>query len=289
MTCRPILMMAAVLLRAAALAAPPAPADKPVPRTHAHNDYEHPHPLFDALHQGFVGVEADVYLVGTELRVAHDKQQDWSKVPTLEAAYFTPLADLARRRNNGGVYVDATSILLLIDLKTEPQSTYRRVHEVLSAYQAKHPDLFTSYVLRPDGGWTVTNGAVDVVISGTIRPQEMMAGQKLRYAGCDGRLTDIGPDTTPLDPPGVIPLISDNWNKLFTGDAKWDGRGDPPAAARAALKRTVDAVHAEAKQFRLWNLPAETPAVWGLLYDAGVDLINTDDLEGLANFIRSRQ
>ena len=286
---RPLVIMVIAALCAAAGGAPPAPADKPLPRTHAHNDYEHPHPLFDALHHGFVGIEADVFLVGNELRVAHDRQADWSKVPTLESAYLTPLADVVKRRNKGGVYGDGTSVMLLVDLKSEPQATYRRVHEALSTYAAKHPDLFTTYRKHPDGAWTVTNGAVDVVISGVERPRAAMAAQAVRYAGCDGRVTDIGLDTTDLDVPGVVPLISDNWSKVFVGEAKWDGKGEPPAAARAALKRAVDAVHAEGKRFRLWNLPVDGPAVWGLLYDAGVDLINTDDLAGLAKFIRSRR
>ena len=64
----------------------PEPAERPVPRAHAHNDYQHAHPLFDALHHGFVGVEADVYLVGKALRISHDKVKDWTTVPTLEAA-----------------------------------------------------------------------------------------------------------------------------------------------------------------------------------------------------------
>ena len=267
--------------------AAPAPAERPLPRTHAHNDYLHPHPLLDALHHGFVGVEADVFLVGTELRVAHDRQADWSKVPTLEAAYLTPLAERVKRRG-GSVYGDGTTVMLLIDLKSEPVSTYRRVHDVLGAYQAANPGLFTTYTRGGDGQVTVSRGAVNVVISGVTRPKDVMAAQEVRYAGCDGRLGDIGPDVKPEDRPQLVPLISDNWNNALRGEAKWDGKGDPPAATRARLKELADTVHVEGKQFRLWNLPVDGPAVWGLLYDAGVDLINTDDLEGLAKFVTAK-
>ena len=34
----------------------------PLPNAHAHNDYEHKRPLFDALDHGFCSVEADVFL-----------------------------------------------------------------------------------------------------------------------------------------------------------------------------------------------------------------------------------
>jgi hypothetical protein len=36
-------------------------------RAHAHNDYEHDRPLFDALSNDFKSVEADIWLVGGEL------------------------------------------------------------------------------------------------------------------------------------------------------------------------------------------------------------------------------
>ena len=266
---------------------PPEPADRPRPRTHAHNDYEHPHPLFDALHAGFVGVEADVYLVGADLRVSHDPVADWSKVPTLEAAYLTPLRDLVRRRNNGGVYADGTPLLLLVDLKTAAEPTYARLHHALVEYQAATPGLFTTYTTGPDGRYAVTAGAVTVVVSGN-RPRAAMKRQATRLAGYDGRLADVGPDANPDDGPGFVPLISDNWNVAFKGDSAWDGAGEMPPATRARLRELVKAVHSEGKRLRFWNLPKDTPAVWGPLYDAGVDLINTDDLAGLSRFVASR-
>jgi hypothetical protein len=282
MTRRPVAVFVALLALAAAPAPVPAPADKPVLRTYAHNDYEHPHPLFDALHEGFVGVEADVYLVGTELRVAHDKVKDWSTVPTLEAAYLRPLAEL-RDRRGGGVYVDRMPLLLLVDIKTEAGATYRRLHEVFAQFQAKYPGLFTVFSKAPGGAWKPTRGAINVVISGN-RPREVMAAQDVRYAGYDGRPADLGSGI----PADFVPLVSENWKVVFTGEAKWDGSGDVPATTRVKLKGLVDATHAEGKQLRFWNLPVDGPAVWGPLYDAGVDLINTDDLAGLARFIKSR-
>ena len=43
----------------------------PLTNAHAHNDYEHTRPLFDALDQGFNSVEADVFLVDGKLLVGH--------------------------------------------------------------------------------------------------------------------------------------------------------------------------------------------------------------------------
>ena len=275
------------LIAVVALSAAPEPASRPLPRTHAHNDYAHPHPLFDALHHGFVGVEADVFLVGKELRVSHDKVDDWTTVPTLEQLYLKPLGELAAKRNGGGIYPDGTRLLLLVDIKTEDVPTYRRLHEVLAEHQAAFPGLFTIYTRTHDGGYRVQRGAVDAVISGN-RPRAMMAQQTTRYAAYDGRATDIGPDAKPDDAPEFVPLISDNWEKIFTRDLAWDGTGEMPAATREKLIAMVADVHREGKQLRLWKTPKDAPAVWSALYDAGVDWINTDDLAGLSRFVRAR-
>src|SRR5258708_18978619 len=45
----------------------------PLTRVHAHNDYEHKRPLFDALDDGFCSVEADIFLVDGQLLVAHTR------------------------------------------------------------------------------------------------------------------------------------------------------------------------------------------------------------------------
>ena len=39
----------------------------PLVCAHAHNDYKHTRPLYDALNRGFCNVEADIYLIDGEL------------------------------------------------------------------------------------------------------------------------------------------------------------------------------------------------------------------------------
>ena len=63
-------MVALLLLAKPAPAADPKPVI-PLRHAHAHNDYEHKRPLFDALDRGFCSIEADIYLVGGELLVGH--------------------------------------------------------------------------------------------------------------------------------------------------------------------------------------------------------------------------
>jgi hypothetical protein len=285
-------VIALALCRAPSVAAappgPPAPAAKPVPRTHAHNDYVHPHPLFDALHEGFVGVEADVWLVGNDLRVAHDRAPDWSKVPTLQEAYLAPLARIVKERHNGGVYADGTPVMLLIDIKADGPATYRRLHEILAESATRQPGLLTTYTKNASGGWDVKAGAVGVVVSGN-RPRDVMREQPTRYAGYDGRKADLGADVKADAGPAFVPLVCDNWTVFFRGATAWNGAGEAPPATKAELKRLADAVHAEGKRLRIWGLPKDAPNVWGALLDAGVDYVNTDHLADLAAYVRSRQ
>ncbi|MBL0408229.1 phosphatidylinositol-specific phospholipase C/glycerophosphodiester phosphodiesterase family protein [Microvirga aerilata] len=261
------------LLLAAALALTPLAAVgadvNPLPQAHAHNDYEHPRPLLDALDHGFTGVEADIWLVNGKLLVAHEEAHIKPE-RTLEALYLDPLKKRVTE-NGGRVYPGTQGFTLLIDIKTEGEPTYKALAEVLS----KYPDILT--VVR-DG--KVQPGAVTAVVSGN-RPREYMLSEKVRYAGYDGRMPDLTSDT----PAAFMPLLSDNWTKVFT----WKGDGEMPAAERAKLQDIVKTAHSKGWTIRFWATPdqpgPQRNAIWKELKAAGVDKINTDDLAGLQRFL----
>src|SRR5215218_4478026 len=101
---------------------------RPLAQAHAHNDYEHERPLFDALSHGFTSVEADIYLVDGALLVAHDPE-DVQPGRTLESLYLQPLARLVRA-NHGTVYRGSRQPLqLLVDIKNTGAETYTELHE----------------------------------------------------------------------------------------------------------------------------------------------------------------
>jgi hypothetical protein len=66
----------------------------PIP-CHSHNDYWRRVPLFDAIHWGCTGVEADVWLFNDqdELLVGHSSSS-LSPTRTLRSLYVDPLVDL---------------------------------------------------------------------------------------------------------------------------------------------------------------------------------------------------
>jgi hypothetical protein len=236
----------------------------PLPRAHAHNDYEHQRPLLDALDHGFGSVEADIHLIDGELLVAHDRDEA-EPGRTLQALYLEPLRQRIRR-NGGRVYPDAPPLLLLIDIKTEAEATYAALHDVLGRYA----DILTIF---SDG--TLEEGSVTAIVSGN-RPRETMAAQTLRYAAYDGRLGDLELHS----PATFIPLVSDNWLTF----ARWLGQGKPPEEVLERLEETVAIAHAQGRKIRFWAT-SDNPAVWRVLYDAGVDLLNADDLDGLRDFL----
>ena len=246
----------------------------PLPQAHAHNDYEHPRPLHDALSHGFTSVEADVWLVDGELLVAHDLE-DVQPGRTLESLYLDPLVQRARHEG-GRIYRNYDGVFqLLIDVKSAEGPTYAAVHEAL----AEHRQVMTSFRRG-----RVRQDAVSVVISGN-RDLATMQAQPIRWAGYDGRL----PDLTSGLPASDLPLLSDNWTRNFT----WQGVGPMPPAERAKLHEITDRAHEAGYRVRFWATPdivgSAREAVWDELLDAGVDHLNTDDLAGLEAYLRARQ
>jgi len=290
-------VLAALLAAVAATSFAIAPASahergvRPLPRAHSHNDYEHPRPLHDALDQGFTSVEADIYLVDGQLLVAHDLA-DTRPDRTFESLYLEPLRKRVLANHGVGVHRQrapfetrfpaeraSTEFQLLIDVKGDANSTYAALEKRL--YDPRYSFLFSLYAFGH-----VQKRAVTAVISGG-RPKDVLLGQKFRLAFYDGRIKDqddlgIGSDRR------LTPLVSDSWSGLFT----WTGAGPFPAAERAKLHEIVKSAHAAGQRVRFWGTPdADGPArdaLWKELLAAGVDHLNTDDLPGLANFLRAR-
>ncbi|MGI5373678.1 phosphatidylinositol-specific phospholipase C/glycerophosphodiester phosphodiesterase family protein [Streptomyces sp. CA-251387] len=244
---------------------------RPLWQAHAHNDYEHRRPLFDALDHRFGSVEADIFLVGGQLLVAHEASE-LDPTRTLESLYLDPLAARVKA-NHGSVYRGYRKpIQLLIDIKTEGSSTYLELDRHLRRY--KH--LFTTYAHG-----RVVPGPVTAVISGDRAARTPMEAQSVRRAFYDGRLADLGSAA----PASFISLISDNWTLNFT----WLGDGPFPDAERQKLHGIVRAAHARGQQVRFWATPdvagPARDALWTELLAAGVDYLNTDDLAGLEAFL----
>jgi hypothetical protein len=238
----------------------------PLPRAHAHNDYEHERPLHDALDHGFCSIEVDIHLVDGALLVAHDRE-DVVPGRTLQSLYLTPLRTRIRA-NQGHVYPEGPPIRLLIDVKSAAEPTYRVLRNVLRSYA----DILTVYA-----GSHRDEGPVTAVISGN-RARALMENEAIRYAAYDGRLEDL--ERNPSPPATFIPLVSSHWGEITA----WRGEGPMPEADRAKLRSVVARAHEQGRVIRFWAT-GDRPDVWEELLDAGVDVLNADDLGLLRQFL----
>lgn len=229
---------------------------------HAHNDYEHGHPLREALQNGFNSVEADVHLYKGELRIGHNFATE--KSPTLQELYLFPLDSLIEA-NKGSVYGESQQpFFFMIDLKTNGKETYQVLKTVLNKYVKLK--------------CTENACPVKIFLSGE-RPLNTLVKEGYAGIGIDGRPADLGKKYSTT----LMPVISDTFNNWST----WNGKNPMDAKDLQQIKALAQRVHTEGKKLRLWAIP-DNEAAWKVLLDAGVDLINTDRLSELNAFLTSK-
>jgi hypothetical protein len=231
----------------------------PLKHAHAHNDYLHKHPLFDALDNGFTSIEVDVYLHKGKLRVSHLPFL-LSRKKTLEELYLQPLRSVINI-NAGSVYAGMnTPIVLMIDFKTEADVTYTALCEVMKPYS----DLITLY----EEDSVCVQRSINVLISGRSPVNQLLIADS-SYASIDGPISFMK-DTVKRK---VCTRFSDAWSAHFT----WKGEGEMAEREMSRLKEMVNGAHALQKEIRFYHLP-DKPQVWKVLLENGVDWINTDKL-----------
>jgi hypothetical protein len=235
----------------------------------AHNDYRHKHPLLDAEKNGYTHIEADVFLHDNKLVVAHINPFFKGK-RTLENLYLKPLFEQVSN-NYGQVYEGYDKpVTLMIDIKTDAKKTYAEISKVLEKYRP----MLSSY---EDG--KVTYGAVTIVISGH-KPYDVIQNEQSRLVFIDEDLRKASRDSAITS--NVFTMASCKYSKLL----KWKGSGTISDHEKQRLCNYVSIAHKNGEQVRLWASP-DNKAVWKEMLSCGVDLINTDKLVALKNFLTS--
>lgn len=239
----------------------PGALSQPFPNAHAHNDYKHERPLLDALHAGFTSVEADIYLIKGRLLVSHNRP--FFEARTLSELYLKPL-DSILHYNNGLIYPGyAETFFLMIDLKSDGDAIYPVLKDEIS----KYPSI---------GAGLASPSRFVIFLSGN-RPIQAVLNDPDHQISLDGRPEDLDHGISSAR----MPVISDTYRKW----SDWSGHGQPGAGELDKVMALANRVHAEGKKLRLWAIP-DGPDAWRALLHAGVDLINTDDLNGLADFLK---
>jgi alkaline phosphatase len=222
---------------------------------HSHNDYKNNIPFLRAYEKGFGSIEADLYAVNGKLMVAHEKEEI---LPTrsFQNLYVNPLID---------------------KLKRDQQRSLRLLIEVKEDYKAVLPLVVKE--LAPLAGYLNSDshsGRLTIVITGAVPPAAEM---------------DNYPDWMLFDANSLKGYTSLQWKKIglvsfsFTDYVKnWNGKGVLNPQETKRLQGVVDSVHTAGKKIRFWATP-DTKSSWLALSRLGVDVIGTDAIEELGDFL----
>ena len=224
-------------------------AQSPLLKAHAHNDYEHERPFFEAFQLGFGSIEADVYAVNGQLLVGHERNQ-LSLNRNLKDLYIDPIIRVLKTNKEGNFHQ------LLIDSKTSADSTLPLIIAALKP----HAEIMQQKGFR-------------IVISGN-RPKPSQYIESPVWITFDGRSDERFPTNK-------VELESESMLKF----GFWNGQGPIPAGLKEKLKIYVDQVHATGRKVRLWATP-DTLLGFQSLLDIGVDYIGTDKLSLLADYLK---
>jgi alkaline phosphatase len=247
-----------VLLLTSILFCRPASAQKfDASNIFAHNDYEKPDPFYTAYGRQVGYIEADIHLVDGKLLVAHDTAT-LSAAKTLAALYLEPLKNKIAE-NAGHVYPDAgRSLALMIDLKTDAGATLGALARLLK----KYPLIIKCKTLN-------------ITVSGNMPPPDQWTSYPT-FIKFDGRPGIVYTDKQLAR----ITLISASF-KSYT---QWNGNGSLPKEDRDKITEVIRSAHQKNKPFRFWATPDFANA-WMKMMDLDVDVLNTDNVTQLSDFL----
>lgn len=222
-------------------------------KAHAHNDYEHQRPFYEAFELGFGSIEADVFAVNGELLVAHEIGHAKAN-RTLKSLYLDPIEKVLKEGKQGNFH------LFLVDLKTNADSTMPLLIKALEPLK----NLIQKHNLK-------------IVISGN-RPKPMDYVKFPAWVTFDGRSNE----KVPAFASDRVYLVSESFMKF----GFWDGQTPMKSELKQKIQTFIDQVHADGKKIRLWATP-DTLMGYQTLLALGVDYIGTDHLSALADFLKT--
>jgi alkaline phosphatase len=228
-----------------------------VANAHSHNDYKNSIPFYRAYDKGFGSIEADVYAVDGKLMVAHSKREI-SASRSLQALYLDPLAE--KLKND-----PKRQLRLLIEIKENYKAVLSLVVEELKP--------LAQYISSPNHA-----GRLSVVMTGAVPP----AAEMPNY-----------PDWITFDVDHLDGFTPQQWQKIGLVSfplgkyVRWSGKGVLNKEEIKRIKGVIDSVHQAGKMIRFWESP-DTKSSWLALMRLGVDVIGTDKIEELGDFLNSK-
>lgn len=213
-------------------------------RVHSHNDYLQNVPFWEAFAAGASSIEADVFLVGDSLYVAHTKKEINTK-RSLQSLYLEPL-----QKSLELGFEHPKKLQLLIDVKSEPYATLDALTNTLEDY----PSI-------------IEDDAVTITISGN-RPKPVEYPNYPDYIFFDYQSLE------PIENPAILEKIA-LISLSFRNFSEWNGKGRLTADDLEKVTSIIEKAHAFKKPFRFWATP-DSKTAWKAFTDLDVDFINTD-------------
>ncbi|EXJ73698.1 uncharacterized protein A1O5_03460 [Cladophialophora psammophila CBS 110553] len=261
---------------------------------HSHNDYWRREPLYSAIHVGCTGVEADVWLFGNELYVAH-RTSSIRPNRTLDTLYLSPLKEILDHKNmipdllgpgdvintpRYGIFdtKPRQSLVLLVDFKNKPDEIWNRVDALLAPFRDRR---YLTYF----NGSDVVSGPLTVVVSGDAPFNRVIENSTYRDIFYDAPLHDLDslpgipslspppaavsnihvddmpPSTEPLSQPPADPLSSYSlYNSYYASTSFRRSIGYPFHSSLTQpqldkIRRQIRAAHARGLKVRYWSIP----------------------------------
>ncbi|KAI4089306.1 MAG: hypothetical protein LQ344_005524 [Seirophora lacunosa] len=285
---------------------------------HSHNDYWRRVPLYDALAAGCTGVEADIWTDANspdDLFVGHTRKS-LTASRTLKSLYIDPLLTILNNanapstfstpstndtpitttpNNQTGIFSTSpsTSLTLLIDLKTDPLTTFPLLLTALQPLLAAN--YLTTFTPATD---TLARGPITVVATGladfTANILSPANTTPFRFVFFDAPLpalstlaptrADMAYDTSNSH------YASASFKQVIGNGARGWGWGGRAMSTRQAWQAGVMAQGARDRGLvaRFWDVPGEGRAAWEILWGVGVRVLSVDDLVGVKAFLLGR-
>jgi len=224
---------------------------------HSHNDYKNNIPFYRAYEKGFGSIEADVYAFNGQLVVAHDKK-DIAVERSLKKLYTDPLLEKFEHDK-------LRRLRLLIEIKED----YKAVLPLVIS-ELKPLEQYFSYQGHA--------GRLSIVMTGAVPPADEMTNY---------------PDWISFDVDHLNGFTPNQWQKValvsfpLSKYIQWNGKGVLNADEIKRIKGGIDGVHRAGKMVRFWETP-DTKSSWLALMRLGVDIIGTDRIEDLGDFLNEK-
>lgn len=234
-------------------------------RIHSHNDYEQKIPLYAAFQANAYSVEIDVFLSedSHELYVAHSRDEI-KATRTLSSLYLKPLQAVYKRLELEETINEARTLQLLIDIKSEWESTLPILIEKLT--------IIKSYIDKTD------QAQIQIVITGDIPPSKAFK-EFPDWVYFDGRLNR---DYNEIELSKVA-----MFSAPFSNYTKWGGKGRPLENEHQAIVDAINYAHKLGKPIRFWGTP-DSKTTWEYLVANDADYINTDKPTELNSWLTKR-